>query len=891
MEKISLPIFEAFKVVLNRYPHKEAICFKKDNHYTSYTYSEIGEKVIQLSRFLINHKIKKQDRAAIILDSSPDWPIVFLSLMNIGAAAVLIDPRLESEEMLKYILHSEAKAILTSKNFYPKIKESVGDFEIEIFNLDFRETLNEIKTNPRNEMEQESISPLDLAAIIYTSGTTSAPKGVMLTHKNFSANIRSLQKTGFLTSSDCLIAALPFYHAYPLMVNLLLPLLSAAKISFPPRVEAGEIIKCIKETKVTILAGIPRLYALFYEKIRKSIANSFFIKKVLLFFLLNLSLAVRKTFGLNLAKFILKNLHSKFGKNFRFMASGGAKLNPDIARNFYKWGFTILEGYGLTETSPVAAFNLPGQCKIGSIGKPVPDVEIKINNPDKKGIGEIIIKGQNVTPGYYKDDELTRAVIKDDWFFTRDLGWQDKNGFIYITNRKDELIVLSSGKNINPGEIEARYQRSFFIEELCVFAVSDPKNLKNILAAAILPDYENLRRKRVTQIKDKIRFEIENLSHGLPPYKRIQKYIILSEKLPRTTLGKIKRYAVKEKYDLKWEETKTKDTLNNEDKELLAYPLCKKAYDYLSNKSKVKINLDDNLEIDLGLDSLEQISLFLEFQRLTGIEIQDEEIFNIFTVRDALNILCRVPPAPPRKNEPEKIPSWQEMLNSPVEEKIKQSVRLKQTKLPKIINSVFNSSLRFGFRLFFRLKIKGIENLPDKGPLIICPTHASYIDGPLIFAALKRASFLNTYLLGFKAYFDSPLIAWSKKLFRLIPIEPRLDLKESLQICSYILKNSKILCLFPEGGRSIDGNLLEFKRGLGILIKELNVPVLPVYIKGNFKAWGAHMILPRPRKITLNFGRKLTLEDLTREKKEGVDIYKNIVDNLREHFLILQQSS
>ena len=890
MDKLSDNIFEAFKGVYEKNPKREVIFFKEYKEYSSLTYQDLYKQINKIAAFLVENGVKNKEPLVLILENSYLWPAAFLAIMRIGAVAVPLNPQLDSEEMTNLLKHSDTKYILSNLSLYTRIKEATKDMDIKIFAVDSDEiTKQKNKTAILEKIEINTTGDC-LASIVYTSGTTSTPKGVMLTHKNFLSNVASIEKLNLMTPEDCVVSILPYYHTYPFMVNLLFPILIGAKISFPLYIDAQEIMECIKKTGVTLFVGVPRLFSLFYEKIKKNIESIFILKKIILSLFLNIFLFLRKHFGINLAKAILGELHEKFGEPFRFMISGGAKLNPEVARAFYKWGFTILEGYGLTETSPVATFNTPDQFKIGSIGRPSPRVEVRINSPDESGIGEIIIKGANVTRGYYKADNLTQIAIKDGWFYSGDLGYKDKEGFIYIYNRKKELIVLSSGKKITPEEVESYYSKSPFIQEICVFLTQDPTSSKDTLSAAILPNYTNLKTKGITQVKDRMRWEIENISRKLPSYKRVKKYTIVNEQLPKTALGKIKRYLVKEKYEIRWEETKLKYQLTAEDERLLSSSLCKKAYEYLCNKLKKTVNLNDNLEIDLGLDSLEQIGLFLEFQQITGIKFEGQDVFNIYTVRDVLSTLSKITGEGIAKTG-KPVSPLEEMFNAPVDEKIKKSIVLKNSRLQKIVNFAVRSFLKGFFRIFFRLETEGLESIPSKGPLILCPNHASYLDGPLLLATLKSETLINTYVLGFKLYFDNPLLKWAKKPLRLISIEARLDLAESLKSCSYILKNEKILCIFGEGGRSIDGNIMEFKRGLGILIKELNTSAVPIYIKGSFEAWPRYRLLPRPKKIKIIFGKPITCQELMEKTGDGVDIYKNIVHNLRSELLKLQSLS
>lgn len=883
IEKKSLTLFESFQKAYQNYPQKEIVYFKKDNNYTTLTYEDLYQKAKEISYLLLKKGIQKNDRIALILDNAPDWIAAFFGILRLGAIVVPLNPEEEIEEIKCSLEHSQSKLILTSSALSFRFKK-LGREENSIIALD----KEKFSPNHPSRSQQEippTIHTDDLAVIAYTSGTISSPKGVMLTHKNLLSQITALKKINLINSDDCIIALLPFYHIYPLMVTLLFPLLTGVKISIPSPLNFAEIRNCINQTGVTIFIGVPKLFSLFYEAINRNLGELSFLKKFFLSISLTLGTVLRKMFSINLARIILKNLHKNLGGKIRFMVSGGAKLNPEIALAFYKWGFTLLEGYGLTEASSVVSFNLPKKCKIGSAGKPIPGVEIKIHQPDETGVGEILIKGDNVFSGYWQQDKLTREAIKNTWFYSGDLGYLDKEGFLWITGRKKELIVLASGKKINPEDLESYYKRSPFLDELCIFLSHPPKE-KDLLTAVIRPNYDYFARKGVSQIKDKIRWEIENISHSLPPYKRIQKYILTKDPLPKTILGKLKRKEVEKKYTFIAGEKKTQTEDFPEDEELYTSELCQKALNYLSRKLNRKVSLDDNLELDLGLDSLEQIALVLEFQQITGIEIADEDLFGIFTVRDVLNKLSSISSGISTKAQGK---NWQEILKIPLSPEIKKSFPIHLSLLSRISNLLFFILLKVIAKLFFRLKIQGRENFPEQGPYILCPNHTSFLDGPLLAASLNFSSFIRTYYLGYSTYLNHPLLAWAQKPYRLIPVDPAKDLTETLRICHYILNNRKVLCLFPEGVRSLDGTVREFKRGAGIFIKELNVPAIPVYIKGTYECWPRTRKLPRPGKVTIYFGKKLTLQDLTRKSNEKLDIYANIVHNLRTEVINLSK--
>lgn len=883
-------IFSYFCYICKRYPQNTALYYKQNGEIHTIDYDSLLRLCLKTKILLENNCIRKNDRVGILMENSPLWVIAFMGILAQKGIVVPINPLAKREEINFFFSHSQTKLIFATQSLHSKL--SGINVPVICLNYDY---LKELPSNLKiknfsNKHPEEHDS---IALINYTSGTTNMPKGVMLSHKNLIANAESLQRLNLLDKNDCVISLLPLYHAYPLMVNLLLPLLVGAKISYPSSLDTKEILSCMRATKVSVLVGVPQLFYLFHEKIKSSLYSSF-LKRYFLESILSLGVFSRKIFKVNINKFILHRLHNMFGNEIRLFVTGGAKINPTVIRDFYKWGFTLLEGYGLTETSPVATFNTPKDFRIGSVGKPIPGVELKIDSPDLSGIGEIIIKGDNVFKGYYKNPALTLEVLKNNWFHTQDLGYIDKKGFVFIKGRKKELIVLSSGKKVVPEDIESHYLESPYIEEICIFARNDGE--RNYLFAVIKPCLEQFKKDKIIQIKDKIRWEIETISKKLPPHKRIKGYIITNTPLPKTSLGKIKRYVVEELYKDLHREKREKTLFKDDHLTLLSYPVNKKILSLLSQRLKRPVDIDDHLELDLGIDSLALIDLLLEIQKITGVSISPQERIEIGTIRDILNKVTNVKLKihQERQNPSVSFNNIEEAIKAPLSPKEKSCVSTNIRFLPKIINIILALILKITLRTLFMLSVKNTFYLPQKNSFIICPNHTSYLDGPTIAASLPINILLRTYFLGYAVYFDNFMVRWAKKLFRLVSIDPATNPIDALRICNFILNENKVLCLFPEGKRSLSGTINNFKPGTGILIKELNVPVIPVYIKGTYKIWPAYRRLPKLGKITVFFGKPITIEEL----KEGIDqmqiksptdIYKIIANNLRKKMLSLTE--
>ena len=859
--------------------------FKKEAAYVSLSFSKFLETAKEIGYFLIQQGVKKQEAVGLFLENQPNWGCIYFGILFSGAVCVPLDANLATDELENIFNDASVRVVFTSKTLVDKIDTSRRDLKIILVDgpkePSFLKDIN-VPTGfawPESKVE-------DLCSLVYTSGTTSQPKGVMLTHHNFSANINSIQQLGLFTDKDNFISMLPLHHSYPFMVNLLIPLFLGARITYVESLASEDILRCIKEANITVVSAVPQFFNLLLAGIKTKLKAVPILLRIFLMPISQFLWLTRKFTHLNLAKLLFKKVHSNFGSSLRFFASGGAKLDPKDAIGFMKLGFTILEGYGLTETSPVVSFNMPDSIKIGSIGRSVPDVEVKINNPDKDGIGEILIKGENVFKGYYRREDLTHDAIKDDWFFSGDLGYIDKKGFIYITGRCKEVIVLRSGKNIYPDELESLFRQSRFIKEVCVLEAYDKEKRQVGLHALVVPDMERLIKTRFSDIQGTISVELENLSRRLPSFKHLMGFIIVTQDLPRTRLGKIQRYKAKEIYESKLavQEKRKKQKMSDFDIQSLPKSgILYKVLTFLSKELKIQVAPDDHLELDLGIDSLKRVELGLSLEKLLGAELPEDLLADVFTVRELVSKLEDIV-----KEKPLSVDvvgntyAWRELLSHPPSCEVLEKIKLESGFLNKVITFVVAKEFYLFFLGFCFLRVRGKSNIPSKGPYILCANHTSYFDPFIIASSLPFKVRLQFFFLGHTEIFELPILKWTITTGRIIPIDAVIHLVDAMQASAFILRNSKIACIFPEGQRSMSGGLVEFKNGVGILIKELGVPCIPVYIKGGYQVWPRHKILPRPYPMKITFGKSYTAEEL---KTKG---QKAVVSSAGDYTLITQ---
>ncbi|GAB6065276.1 AMP-binding protein [Aquifex pyrophilus] len=792
------------------------------------SYRELIENVNSFASLI---DIIPDERVAVVMENRPEWVYTLFGTWKRGGILVPID-FMSTPEEIKYILNdSKPSLVFCSKETEEKVRNAVKDTDIELINVE-----NLVLPTPwKGEVKR---SEEDIALLPYTSGTTGNPKGVMLTYKNIISNIKGVVSVGIATEEDSTLAILPFHHMYPLMTTLLLPLYLGAKIVFLDKLTPEDILEKMNKYRITILVGVPRLYQLFHRRIMEEIEKNLPAKVLFKVMTRINSKSIRRK--------VFKRVHDAFGGRIKYMVSGGAKLPLNVARDLTTLGFTVIEGYGLTETSPIVSFNPPDRIKLGSVGVPIEGVRVN-TTPE----GEIVVKGDNVMKGYWNKPEETAKVIIDGWLYTGDLGYIDEEGYIYITGRKKEIIVLGSGKNVFPEEIEEKILKvSDLVKEVGVFE----KNGR--LYALIYPDFEKLKKIGAVNIYETIKWEvIDKVNRTLPEWKRITGFKIVHTELPKTRLGKLRRFLLPDIYEKAEEYGKREEDLsvfNTEEGRIIK--------EFLEKISGKEVFPSDHLEVDLGLDSLAKVELLGFIEKNFGVSITEEELAKNMLVRELINFVREKR----AKAEYREI-SWKDILEE-----------AKPYELPHypLIYNLGRLLLKLYFKLYHRVDVRGLENLPNP-PFIIAPNHQSYLDAFLIASVLPRDTAEITYFLGEEAYFRNPITALFGRLAHVITVNLNRGLKESLQKTAYALKSGKVVVIFPEGARTRTGELMEFKKGVAILSRELQVPVVPVAIHGAYEAWSIYDKFPKPKKIKVMFGKPVypdakSYEEITKELYEWV---------------------
>ncbi|MFC1667493.1 AMP-binding protein [Candidatus Omnitrophota bacterium] len=902
--KPSYNLNENFVRAAERFQDRIAIETKRFDTWQGLTYSQLVKKAESLACLMSSLGVKKSDRIAIILENRPEWALVFFALSYIGAVAVPIDSQLPEKDIKNILSDSGARISFISRE-NQRLYEFFEGLDIleQVVVVGLQEREGKFipffpkESIPREGLKRVDADPDDLMLILYTSGTTDIPKGVMLTHKNLCSNFYSVSQLNIFSHKDAILSVLPLYHSYPLMTTLIVPLLSGARIVYVPSDWPEKLIDYLKEARISVFIGVPQIFHIMHGRITKKLEETRGLA----------GLYVKMVIMLGLVRIFLPKLRNAFGKNLRFFASGGAKLDKIVAKDFLRFGFKILEGYGLTETSPVVSFNPLRKPKVGSVGKAVADVRLKIANKDINGIGEIAIQGPNVMKGYYKDEAKTKVVIKDGWFLSGDLGYLDNDRYLYITGRSKEVIVLSSGKNIYPEEIERHYSLTPYVKEMCVLGVLKEKGRGKIeyLHAIVVPDLEFFKKRGEMNVRKVIKDNFDNLSKALPGYKHVMGFSITQEGLPRTVLGKIRRYEIENKFlPVILSEGREERGIGDEDKVLLESDVAKKLIACIKETLGIKttMHLQDSIELDLGLDSLGRVELVCAIEKYFNIEIPEEMIAgDIFTIKDLLlrieNLLRERRQESSMSIELDKEQpahrsiSWPEILKEILPPEFQKNISLRAGLVDYVLTFLVKGIFKLFFRIFYNLRVEGLHRIPKKGPYVLCVNHASFFDGFIVAAIVPFRTELDLFFIGFRRYFIAPIVKNLVKRARIIPVDAT-QIIEAMQSSCFVLEHKKALCVFPEGVRSIDGKVKEFKKGIGIIAKELDVPIVPVFIKGAFEAWPRTRRFPTLCSVKIVFGSPISPKVLIQKGMllGAKDEYEAISLGIRDEVIKLESS-
>ncbi len=832
-----------------------------------WSFEKLASYARSFANGLVENGFKRGDTVALFAENRPEWIAAALGIIRAGTVAVPLDIQLGAKTLVHVLRDSHARGVITTKQRAERIEKLDLKEKPKLILLDANSNDDErswerfLNDEPT---ELPTASPDDEAVLFYTSGTTGPPKGVPLSHDNIASQLDAIVEMNVMTGEDRALLPLPLHHVYPFVIGMLAPLVLGLPLVLPFSLSGQQLLRALREGEVTAIVGVPRLYSALYSGIESKVESSGWIARGLFTVLLAGSAFAQKWLGLRVGKLLFRSLHKRFGEKLRLLASGGAALNPDLASKLEALGWQVAIGYGLTETSPLLALNLPGKARRDSVGKPFPCVKIRVDpgalekeeRMNGHEVGEILARGPNVFAGYRNLEDKTKEVFTEDrWFRTGDIGYFDDDDKLHVLGRISTLIKTESGEKIQTEDVEAAYAEESAIREIGVLGK------KGKLVALIVPKQAG----RSDETKDAVRKAVETASKRLPSHQRISDYALTRDALPRTRLGKIQRHHLEERYEQAKEggEKAPKagpmsvEEMSGEDRALLEDPAAQSVWELLARRYRDKrLTPDTSPQFDLGIDSLEWLNLTLEISESSGVELTDDAIARTETVRDLLREVTEGgegqaldPLEKPDKALDEKQKQWLEPLGP---------IAATTARFLYAVN-------RMLMRWIFHLRAEGLENLPEDRQFVMTPNHVSYLDPFAIAALLDWNQLRKTYWAGWTGVaFANPVMRFLSRLGKILPIEPMRAARSSLAFGAIILKNKKNLVWFPEGELSASGGLQEFKPGIGMLLEHFPTHVIPVFVHGTREALPPGKFFPRPHAIGVVFGKPLDAGELKR---------------------------
>jgi len=850
-------LLEMFETTTKRHETRVAMRIERDGHKEQYTYADLRELATRAAAFFASQGIKNGARVMLFSHNAPEWGMTYFGVLKAGATCIPVDPESSTEEVVNFARAGEASGIVISdrlkqeRSALPDQLQAAGLTKVKLWTFDeVFEVLDEQIESDRIAMLPARVTAQTVASLIFTSGTTGRPKGVMLSHRNLTSMVSMLSSVFDMDTSDGVMSVLPLHHTFEFSTGFLTPLSRGAQITYLPELTSDHLAKAIKNGHVTGMVGVPALWELLHRRIKNRLHDNGKLVSETADLLIKFNAWLRDKTPLNFGNVLFYPIHEGMGGRIRYFISGGSALNEKVQRDFQGLGFTILEGYGLTEASPVLTVTRPeNRMLAGTVGKSLPGVEIRIAEPDAGGVGEVIARGPNVMVGYYGNEEATRQTLVDRWLYTGDLGRLDDEGNLYLVGRSKEIIVDTNGKNVYPDEVEEVYQDSPYIKELSVIGLPDGMGEK--VACIVVPDHEYDIALSRTEVRQKIEEHFREVSTTLPYYKRVKLLHFTDDELPRTATRKVKRREVLNIMQQMEERSRTSaDELPAEELTGDAAWLVEIVAS-VSNRTLDEVSINTRLG-DLGFDSLMFVELAQAVENAGGVLTAPERLNEVQDVRELLTVVDRQP-AQGAKRETARL-----RLDPEKDDEIH---------IPELLKTVGNKTVELAQRALYerllRTRYEGRSNIPYHTNFIVAANHSSHLDMGLVKMALDDAGQDLVALAAADYFFDTKYKrAYMENFTNLVPMERSGSLRQSLRHARSFLDRGYNALIFPEGTRSMSGEMADFKPVIGYLALAARVGILPMYLHGAYEAFPKGSTLLKGRDVSARIGRFIEIDEL-----------------------------
>lgn len=849
-------LLEMFETTTKRHATRVAMRIERDGHKEQYTYADLRELATRAAAFLADKGIKSGDRVMLFSQNAPEWGMTYFGVLKAGATCIPVDPDSSANEIVNFARAGDASGIVISS----KLKEEHADLPDKLRAAGLGAlrlwTFDEVFEMPDQVTEDRRIALLpqkaqaqSVASLIFTSGTTGRPKGVMLSHRNFTSMVSMLSSVFDMDTSDGVLSVLPLHHTFEFSTGFLTPLSRGAQITYLPELTSEHLAKAIKNGHVTGMVGVPALWELLHRRIKNRLHERGKWIGETADLMMRFNAWLRDNTPLNLGQVFFYPIHEGMGGRVRYFISGGSALNEKLQRDFQGLGFTILEGYGLTEASPVLTVTRPeNRMLAGTVGKSLPGVEVRISEPDQNGVGEVIARGPNVMLGYFGNEEATREALVDRWLYTGDLGRIDDEGNLYLVGRSKDIIVDTNGKNVYPDEVEEVYQDSPYIKELSVIGLPDGTGEK--VACMVVPDVEYDIALSRAELRRKIEEHFREVSGKLPYYKRVKVLHFTDEELPRTATRKVKRREVT-KMMQEIEESGRSTELGSGSEEAGADARwALEIVASVSNRSLDEVSVNSRLG-DLGFDSLMFVELATAIENAGGSLTAPERLNEVQDVRELLTVVSRSGPARRETGRP----------------RLEADKTDDEIHIPEFLRAIGNKTVDLAqhalYERLLRTKYEGQTNIPFHTNFIVAANHSSHLDMGLTKMALGDAGQDLVALAAADYFFDTKYKrAYMENFTNLVPMERSGSLRQSLRHARSFLERGYNALIFPEGTRSMTGKMADFKPVIGYLALAARVGILPMYLQGTYEAFPKGSTILKSRDVGARVGRLISIEEL-----------------------------
>jgi len=876
-------LLELFETSTKRHATRVAMRIERDGRKEQYTYADVRELATRVAGFLASQGIKTGDRVMLISSNAPEWGMSYFGVLKAGATCIPCDPESSTAEILNFARAGNAAGMICSETIlddHPDLRDRLQEGLTGLW------TYQEVFALPDEQTEDERIALLPqrahaqgVASLIFTSGTTGQPKGVMLSHRNLTSMVSMLSSVFDMTTRDGVLSVLPLHHTFEFSTGFLTPLSRGAQITYLPELTSDALARAIKNGHVTGMVGVPALWELLHRRIKNRLyEHSDWIGKTA-DNLIRGNAWLRDKTPLNFGQVLFYPIHEGLGGRIRYFISGGSALSEKIQRDFHGLGFTILEGYGLTEASPVLTVTRPEDRMLtGTVGKPLPGVEVRIADPDPTGVGEVIARGPNVMLGYYEDETATRKTLVERWLYTGDLGRVDDDGNLYLVGRSKEIIVDTNGKNVYPDELEEIYANSPYIKELSIVGLADGIGEK--VSCLVVPDDEydiSLSRAALHRLVEE---HFREVSASLPYYKRVKVLHFTDVELPRTATRKVKRREVVQIMESLEESQKSgsrssvQEAANADSLWLLGL------VGTVANRPRAEVSIDSRLS-DLGFDSLMFVELATAIESSGGSISAPERFNEIQDVRELLTVVSRQSGASAKQE------------TRPDERRKDEEIHV-----PSFVKTAGNKAgdflQRFLYDQFLHTHYAGRSNIPPHTNFLVAANHCSHLDMGLTKMALGEFGTELVALAAADYFFDTKYKrAVMENFTNLVPMERTGSLRQSLRHAKSFLDRGYNALIFPEGTRSMTGIMADFKPVVGYLALHARVGILPMFLDGTFQAMPKGTTIIKSRDVGARIGHFLEIEALE-EMTKGLpraEAYRLIAARVRHEVVNLRDGT